>query len=111
MTNKLHIFAQPYWHQAAFIVGDREALVRLKEALDAVLDTNNAGYDTAEASFDAFTADGEGYKTIILCREENDVWNKIAMPYTDENTVGSEDENALWGHQLCADYKKLMERK
>ena len=35
MTNVLHIYGQPFWHQCAFIVGDKEALLKLKELISA----------------------------------------------------------------------------
>ena len=35
--NVLHLYAQPFEHADAFIVGDRDSLVKLREAIDDAL--------------------------------------------------------------------------
>ena len=107
MTNLLHIFPQLMWHTEATIIGDREALTKLRDAIDATLTSANTN-DQAETAFTTFAADGEGYRVLVLCRE-GDVWDKIAFPYTDEVAAENrEGDEVIWGWKLCADYKKLM---
>lgn len=87
--NTLHIYAQPYWHEHAFIVGDRIALEALKVAIEHAL-ANGGGTLTA------FTADGEGYSTNVYCEEREAFWKASALPYTDEATCGTPHGKGGW---------------
>lgn len=86
----LHIYAQPFWHQEAFIVGNREALEYLRDAINSAL-AEEAG------SADAFAADGEGYEIKVYKEEGEEFWNKALLPYTDEKMfVVSTDAISPW---------------
>lgn len=70
----LHIYAQPEWHCDAYILGDRESLARLRDALTRALDTGQP------QTVEAFTSDGEGFSAVVaVCDDDN-----LALPYTDE---------------------------
>jgi hypothetical protein len=77
----LHIYAQAFWHEEAVIVGTREALLALADAINvAVLKDNSDGVERMEA----YTADGEGYDVRIRLMDENSM-NKLVLPYTDDD--------------------------
>lgn len=65
MASKLNIYAQPFEHNPAYIVGNRAALEALHGLLGRALSTN------AEFSQDAyFASDGEGYNLFVIQDEE-----------------------------------------
>lgn len=73
----LHIYGQEYYHDETYIVGDREALVSLKKAIEDAL-------ETGRGSAEFFTSDGEGYDANIILREdkwESEFWTNLALPY------------------------------
>lgn len=95
-TPMLHLYAQPFWHAEAYIVGDREGLTALRNAIDAALETGRA---TALP----FASDGEGYELEIVAVSTEDAW-RLAVPYTDEMAQGNQhkDESVLWPFQLLS---------
>lgn len=54
----LHIYSPYQWHDEAFIVGTREALTALRDAIAEAL----SGAEGSAASL-SFAADGEGFAT------------------------------------------------
>ena len=74
----LHIYAQAQWHDDVWIVGDKEGLRLLRDAIDKALSEGKAESDHV------FTADGEGYRVHVLSLSEEDMVS-LAMPYTDES--------------------------
>jgi len=82
---KLHIYAQVYNHDHAFIVGNKEALENLRNAIQAAID------DT-ELNCTAFAADGEWYEIKVYREEDEAYWHNSALPYTDKNAIGLSDE-------------------
>jgi len=77
MPDKLHLYAQPQQHDAAWIVGDLTALTALRDAINRVIDGKQA------SGAKSFTEDGEGYTAIVLRVEDPEVWEEMALPYTD----------------------------
>jgi len=75
-TKTLHIFAQQSWHEEAFLIGTKEALTAVRDAINMAL-------RDGESSASAFAADGEGYDIIVRVVDES-VMNKLALPYTSE---------------------------
>lgn len=75
----LHVYSPWTWHDDARLIGNREALEALQEALTHVL----AGQGTA--ILQTFTSDGEGFdlEVRMVTREEMD---QLPMPYTDRDT-------------------------
>ena len=87
----LHVYAQPVWHEDAFIVGNRAALEDLRRAINTALST---GSGTASA----FVSDGEGYDCNIQVDDtpwEGGTWPKRAVPYTDEPARETHSD-AVW---------------
>ena len=76
----LHIYSQEDSHCEAYIVANREALLKLKEAIDNAI-------NTGRGSTGAFTSDGEGFDIKIICNNElwdSEFWKNISLPYTAE---------------------------
>lgn len=100
----LHIYAQAHSHQDAYIVGNREALIALKEAIEMVLISKKDGV----FGMDAFTSDGEGYKIIVV---ETDDMEHMVLPYTgDDFHVARGDGSDKWPFELIGKekYRKLF---
>ena len=71
----LHVYSPQAWHDTAFLVGTREAFVRLADACHVAL-------DQGEAVPLMFTDDGEGYLLRLLCVDAEDLSGYV-LPYTD----------------------------
>lgn len=81
----VHLWQPLMWHCDQNIVGNKEGLTLLKDALQKAIDT---GKGVAEA----FISDGEGHDVIIQCVKEIDL---LAVPYTDE-CAGEHREEAIF---------------
>lgn len=57
----LNIHAQYQWHDDVLIVGNREGLMKLRDAIDRAL--SDAG---PKAGNDVFASDGEGYGVNVV---------------------------------------------
>lgn len=75
MKSILHIYGQGGWHDAALLLGDRDALIRLRDAVDEAI-ASGAG------RCDVFTGDGEGYPVLVVRHEETEL---VLLPYTEED--------------------------
>jgi hypothetical protein len=76
--SELHIYAQSQWHGSSYIVGDRLALLELRQAITNALDEAN----NCQSKTEFFCSDGEGYQLYIKA-VSSDVMNDIQLPYTD----------------------------
>jgi hypothetical protein len=73
----LQIYAQPFWHSEAYIMGNREALLALKDAISQAIN----GYPQKVEAFVEF--DGEGYD-VWVCECTDDELRTLQSHYTDE---------------------------
>lgn len=88
----LHLYPQAQWHDEAYVIGTRESLLKLRDAIDSALATGSA-------KADCFTNDGEGYSVIIRTVGQVDA-EALAVPYTDE--IARETSKSArwpWGSQ------------
>lgn len=86
MHNQLHIYVQTNTHSDVLIVGTRDALAQLRDAISDVLEQS-----TRAAAVLTYAADGEGYTTYVVNSEilldsqyklgEDEYWNTVALPY------------------------------
>jgi hypothetical protein len=83
----LHIIAQTYHHQPAFVIGNQEGLTALRDAIDAAL----KGNDPAEAG--VRPSDGEGYRVHVRCVTDCD---NIPLGYTDGEACPDETPWPDW---------------
>ena len=87
----VHLHAQSYWHDAAYINGNRAGLLALRQAIDdALQEPREAAAGRAETR----TNDGEGYDLIVRCVHGQHIY-KLALPYTDE-VAKERDAEAIW---------------
>lgn len=80
----LHVYAQANWHGTCEIIGTRSALLELKAAIDAALET---GRGVAKP----VVCDGEGYE-IVVARTNATGMRLTALPYLDPLASGREEE-------------------
>lgn len=73
----LHVHGQGGPHDAVTIVGTHKALEGLAQAIAQTL---KAG----AAAADMMTADGEGFRVVIVREDDDEAWNKARRPYSDE---------------------------
>ena len=76
----VQLYGQKEQHWEAYIVANKEGLLKLKEAIDNAL-AEGISFVTE------FVADGEGYDIIIIDKEEHwqdQSWQTLRLPYTEE---------------------------
>lgn len=73
----LHIYAQGQWHGDASIVGTREALKGLRDAIDKCLLTG------MDAEAEGIVRDGEGFRVRVAVRSM-DALAGMPVPYTED---------------------------
>lgn len=92
-TGLLHVYGQGAWHEDAFIVGNVEALVALRDALNKLLDADGIGFVNlpdgyiGNAELEFWVNDGEGYPlhvTLLNGDWKTEKWVKLITPYTAE---------------------------
>lgn len=72
----LHIYAQQHEHDTSWIVGDKQSLTALRDALDKAIADHHA-------SMSSFTADGEGFITTVVVTDDDKTKNKMMLPYAE----------------------------
>lgn len=91
MEQILKVFGAAFWHSSVNIVGSKDALIDLRDAIDEAI-------KNGKGSADFFEVDGEGYKVTVNC-EDRDIegWAKLPTHYTDSvaNNDSEEHEKAL----------------
>jgi len=78
-----HVYSQPYEHAEARIVGNRKALLLIRDAIDAVLDQSaSASVVETTTKEDIFATDGEGYQVVVTALPDSPerVWF-VANPW------------------------------
>lgn len=74
MTSFLHIYAQDTWHCEAFIIGNTEGLINLRNAIDSAI-------EKTKGKASCFVNDGEGFDVHVI--KEDEFFNELVVPYTD----------------------------
>jgi hypothetical protein len=87
----LHIYAQCFEHDEAYIVGTREDMQQLRDALDRALASN-------ASSEQFFTSDGEGYSLHIQVVPES-IETTLCLPYALVDRGLGRDEYLPWAVQ------------
>lgn len=97
--SKLHIYGQQQWHDEAFIVGSIDALIKLRDGLDRVIKTKEAGGVCTS------TSDGEGYDVIIIPNDNEQTWEEMYLPYHDFEMC-PQRSGGITPYKLC-DVRKI----
>lgn len=87
----LHIYASHMPHHESFIVGNKKALLELREMIDEALREEESKRD--------FTAsDGEGYQAFVIKIPDDEVklFESLEMPYTMQ--YGDVNSNIFFGN-------------
>lgn len=90
MSADLHIYAQGAWHDSAYIVGTREGLHALRDAVNDALEMEGQS-----RSATVFTSDGEGFHVHVI-RETEDGMLRYVLPYTDAMAKDADTESPSW---------------
>jgi len=69
----LHMYSQSQPHGEAYIVGDVNALMALRDSIDRAIAT---GYGSTSG---VYSQDGEGYPVVVIKSNRHD----LLLPYTD----------------------------
>jgi len=91
----LHIYAQEIWHGEAYIVGNRDGLLALKEAIEQAL-------VDSKSQVDEYASDGEGYKVRVIMNDTGwlePFWDTLALPYSEKMTREG-TRSAVWPWEL-----------
>ncbi len=81
MINWLHVYAQEEQHESVWLVGDREALRNIRDAIDDVLSI------PCTRDRNTLCADGEGYRVRVRLMTEEEM-GALVLPYTDHVARG-----------------------
>lgn len=76
LSNYLHVYGPGAWHDDSNLIGDREALTKLRDAINVAL-------EKGQSTMLSFTTDGEGYNLNICLMEQKNL-DKMALPYIEE---------------------------
>lgn len=95
----LHIYAQSTSHEEAWVVGNRDGLTTLRDAIDAAL-AKGSSSEIVSAS------DNEEYKILVVEAETATLDSReVGMPYTNAYHKGGKHPIVLIGP---ARYRELM---
>lgn len=94
----LHVYAQGFGHDDAYLVGTRDDLTKLRAAIDRAL-AARAQRRSSEAAEQFFDAAGEGYDVLVKVVPES-VENNLELPCA-ESTGRSPGRDA-WTAELVA---------
>ena len=88
----LHVYGQAFWHDEAYLVGDRRALRKLRAAVTAALNRGRGSCET-------FANDGEGYEIHVICVDDPATLDRLAVPYHGKHARETSRE-AVWPDRL-----------
>ena len=87
----VHVHGPGFWHNDAYIVGNRQGLEDMKAAIDQAL-------SKGESQAVEYVCDGEGYDLYIqLIDKPRDCeeWKNAALPYTSQD-ASEKRKDAVW---------------
>ncbi|MBT2617361.1 MULTISPECIES: hypothetical protein [unclassified Bacillus (in: firmicutes)] len=93
-----HIFGQQMWHDNAYLIANRTALIELRKAIDTALKFE-------ETRLGLSPSDGEGYDLFIKCVEDNFKWEALEMPYHDRECYVPDETVNLSPYKAFKKYK------
>lgn len=99
-SSTLVIHAQTCWHQEAYIIGNTEGLIELRDALDKAI-------SEGESSINTMNVDGEGY-IIMMGRKEDAEMDNLNCGYTDKTLYNPQSVEIKHPSQLL-NYRELYE--
>lgn len=100
-TPLCHFFGQQMWHDNAYLIANRIALVELREAIDAAM-------KHGEKRTTLFPSDGEGYDLFIKCVEDTFEWDALEMPYHDKEIYEPDKSVEISPDKVFKNYKRFF---
>lgn len=92
----VHIFPQPDNHQEALIIGNKNGLIALRDAINKTLETGKGGCIL-------MPADGENFECKILMNNEDwqePFWQRMKVPYAEL----ADNNSTNFGPEIYTDY-------
>lgn len=111
-SNKLlHFYGQHQPHQEAWVCGNKEGLIALRDLLDEAINKCSGSCVTQGASLELTSSDGEDYKVLALCLSDS-YMEKLILPYTNETYLPAVSDKLVPFQLIGRDlYRKLMGSK
>lgn len=98
-----HFFGQQMWHDNAYLIANRIALIELKVAIDIAL-------KQGESRLGLSPSDGEGYDLFIKCVEDDFEWEALEMPYHDKEIYEPDISVEIPPYKLFEKYKRFFRK-
>ena len=83
---RVHIYGQYSWHEEAYIVGNVEGLIALRDAI-------NSSIGQGQAKTEVMTGDGEGYDVHVIQVDSKLIDSRLQLPYIDEIARGDPEQS------------------
>lgn len=96
-----HFYGQQMWHDNAYLITNRIALVELKEAIDIAL-------KHGESRLGLSPSDGEGYDLFIKCVKDDFEWEALEMPYHDKEIYEPDESVEIPPYKVFKKYKRFF---
>jgi len=80
-TNVLHVYGQESWHSESIVVGDKDALGQLRDAVERAL-------QDGEASFSSFASADDRFEVLVKLAESAELLRALPLPYRAEYAGG-----------------------
>jgi hypothetical protein len=92
----LHVYGQETWHNTVHVLGSRDGLAALEDAVHRAID-DPAGVGATPT---VWPSDGEGYRVIVVRAENESFFQQQGAPYFGEECRGSEKPGMLTPAEL-----------
>jgi hypothetical protein len=96
-----HFFGQQMWHDNAYLIANRIALIELRAPIDTVL-------KYGETRLGLSPSDGEGYDLFIKCVEDDFEWEALEMPYHDKEIYEPDKSVQIPPYKVFKKYKRFF---
>ena len=80
-TNVLHVYGQESWHSESIVVGDKDALGQLRDAVERAL-------RDGDASFSSFTSADDRFEILVKLAVDAELLRALPLPYRAEYAGG-----------------------
>ena len=98
-----HFFGQQMWHDNAYLIANRIALIELREAIHTAL-------KHGETRLGLSPSDGEGYNLFIKCVEDDFEWDALEMPYHDKEIYEPDKSVEIPPDKMFKKYKRFFRK-
>lgn len=95
---RCHIFGQQMWHDNAYLIANRTALIELQDAIEVAL-------KHGEIRLSLAPSDNEYYRLYMKCVEDDFKWEPLEMPYHDRECYIPDKITELPPYKIFKKYK------